>query len=180
MVSHYEAFVHALAAFQWLHSRSPARARGCLHGFQTRSASGKPPPATRPENAAPILYEIYARRTSRSGRCRSAWRAMCLDQGRSVGGSARADAYPAAAQPRHSRRKCLVLCSFGRTPLPVMHSACNDLHFITRQPEFGSLRSERRDPQCFLPRLRCLLWVKDGPILSQASASLSRPVSSPL
>jgi hypothetical protein len=73
---------------------------------------------------------------------------MCLDQGRSVGGSAPADAYTAEAQPRHCRRNVFgSMRSFERDPLPVMHSACNGVHTSQRQPELGSSRSELRDPQ---------------------------------
>ena len=63
---------------------------------------------------------------------------MCLDQGRSVGGCAPADAYTAEAQPRHCRRNVFgSMRSFERDPLAVMHSACNGLHTVSDSLSLG-------------------------------------------
>jgi hypothetical protein len=85
---------------------------------------------------------------------------MCLDQGRSVGVSARGDAYTATAQPRRFPPSCVWVNEELRTNGHALR--LQRLTYRKRQPVLGSPRSERRDPQSFLPRPRCLLWVISG------------------
>jgi hypothetical protein len=125
----------------------------------TRSGSGKPPPATTGREMRRVSYtEFMLGAPVGRADVGCAGRAMCLDQGRSVGGSAPADAYTEALPP-----KCVWVDEELRTrPLTGHALRLQRLTNRQRQPELGSSRSELRDPQRFLPRPRCLLWVNGG------------------
>ena len=108
----------------------------------TRNGSGKPPPATTGREMRRISYtEFMLGAPVGRADVGCAGRAMCLDQGRSVGGSA-----PRTPISRHCRRNVFgSMRSFERT---VMHSACNGLHTVSDSLSLG-LRAQncgiRRD-----------------------------------
>jgi len=100
----------------------------------TRNGSGKPPPATTGREMRRISYtEFMLGAPVGRADVGCAGRAMCLDQGRSVGGSA-----PRTPISRHCHRNVFgSMRSFERGPLPVMHSACNGLQTVSDSLSLG-------------------------------------------
>jgi hypothetical protein len=146
----------------------------------TRGEPGKPPPATTGCGMPPVFYtrSVLGAPVGRAD-VGCAGRAMCLDQGPVSrwlcprgrlyrGGSA--EALPPKCvwvdeelRTRPLTGQALRLQRLAyRQRQPELGSSRSELPNRQRQPELGSSRLELRDPQRFLPRPRCLLWVRSG------------------